>query len=148
MPLRERWLITGSRYGWTQEEVKNGLDSVRAARGIDIRVTVVHGNAQGVDTFAKNWVDHIRFGVEEPYAVSAAEWKLHGAAAGPLRNKKMVSTAPDCAVAFLFRNSVGTTHCISEIKKAGIELYLFCKNMNEEKPRTAQFVNGVEVHWP
>lgn len=53
---------------------------------------VVHGDADGVDTIAKNWANGMGF-IVTPFPVTKEEWRRLGKKAGPLRNRKMAQYA-------------------------------------------------------
>ena len=68
------------------------LDALHAIRPF---TTVMHGGATGADAFAYSWA--IRRQI--PVRTVRAEWKQHGRAAGPLRNRHMARAA-DAVIAF------------------------------------------------
>lgn len=60
-------------------------------------VTIVHGAARGADRLAGQLAENYRIAVEE----YPADWKGHGKAAGPIRNKLMLDARrPAFVVAF------------------------------------------------
>lgn len=109
-----RLLVTGARvwddYGTVFWYLERQLD-------LHPDLIVVHGDCpRGADRIAEEWC--IVQGVpSEPYP---AEWENHGRAAGFIRNKQMVDTNPDRAVAFVRGESRGTNNCLDYVKKAGI----------------------------
>lgn len=78
---------------------------------------VVTGGANGVDTFALWWAtNHGKNRVAYP-----ANWRVHGRAAGMIRNKEMLQRAkPDLVVAF--PGGVGTANMVSLAKKANVQV--------------------------
>lgn len=59
--------------------------------------TVIHGGAPGADTLAGEWAMHASIET----ACFAANWGLHGRAAGPIRNQEMLDLGkPTVVVAF------------------------------------------------
>jgi len=50
---------------------------------------LVHGGAPGIDTIAQAWADH----QELPVVAIDAKWEAQGNAAGPIRNKLMLTKA-------------------------------------------------------
>jgi hypothetical protein len=80
-------------------------------------VTIIAGEAQGVDVHAAAWamVNHTN------YRGFAADWAKHGKAAGPIRNQQMIQEGrPDLVVAF--PGGRGTADMVARAKKAGIEV--------------------------
>jgi hypothetical protein len=74
-------------------------------------------DARGADRFAREWAITRRV----PYQTFHAQWSLHGRAAGPLRNERMLREGrPDAAVAFVGGN--GTLDMVERLMKARIPL--------------------------
>lgn len=79
---------------------------------------IIHGAAPGVDTWAGLWARNNDI-TEEVYP---ADWDKYGKAAGPIRNKQMLTEGqPEMVVAFRGPNSRGTQNMITQARKAGIE---------------------------
>lgn len=57
--------------------------------------SVIEGEAKMVDTFAREWAESECVEVLE----CPADWENHGRAAGPIRNKEMLSYSPNLVVA-------------------------------------------------
>lgn len=74
----------------------------------------------GVDEFVRDWVKKMEEDGRAPFlTVYKADWKTHGKAAGPIRNKAMIDgEAPWFCLAF--PGGKGTEDCIKQCKKAGI----------------------------
>ena len=53
--------------------------------------------------------------------VSKAKWEEHGNAAGPIRNRHMMTWKPDAVIAF--PGGSGTADMVSIARKAGIPVY-------------------------
>lgn len=70
-------------------------------------VTIVHGGARGVDTIAGKYATDLGFKVD----VFPANWNKHGKAAGPIRNREMISTC-EAVYAFWDGKSRGTKNAI------------------------------------
>lgn len=91
------------------------------------------GNARGVDTIAAAWATAHKDTVT--LHSFAAEWKAHGKAAGPIRNRSMLVHAKntyglDNTVVLAFSNkpieqSKGTKHCLTEAERMGFRTHLF-----------------------
>ena len=85
--------------------------------GIDITV-VVSGGAPGADRSGETYAECGNIPVKR----FPAEWKKHGRAAGPIRNKQMAEYADGVA---LFPGGRGTASMCAEAKKAGIHIFDF-----------------------
>lgn len=108
-----RVLVCGGRDYSDIERVYAELDSIHQARPI---TCIIEGGAKGADYLACRWSaarglsEHARFN---------ADWTLHGKAAGPKRNQKMLDEGkPTLVVAF--PGGRGTADMISRAKKAGV----------------------------
>ena len=77
---------------------------------------IISGGATGADRHAEGWARYN----EIAFLVVPAQWEKHGKAAGPIRNKRMLSIKPDLVIAFL--GGKGTANMISLAKKQGIEV--------------------------
>lgn len=117
-----RLLVTGSRK-WKDKEALFHYLNRMFLQFHDI--VIVHGNCRnGADAMAKEWAE--TNGI--PHEPHNAQWDIYGKAAGHIRNKQMVDTNPDRAVAFISGESRGTRNCISHIEKAGIPYDRFEEN--------------------
>lgn len=76
------------------------------------------GGASGVDTDVYAHVRDIWEREEWP-----ADWKKHGAAAGPLRNTAMLSTG-DVVLVVAFSGGAGTADCVAQATKKGIAVHV------------------------
>jgi hypothetical protein len=89
-------------------------------------IVIVHGAATGADNLAADFVkshrgSHTLFGNISERAYPA-DWKTHGRAAGPIRNRLMLtSESPHVIIAFKGGN--GTADMIQQGKKAGVPVY-------------------------
>lgn len=126
MPIRA--LICGSR-DWDKpipiDVVVGGLASVYGPS----KVTIIEGQARGADLLAAGAA--MRHGTgHEPFP---ADWKGHGKAAGPIRNRLMLTEGkPD--VVFAFKDNFdwtfergGTENMVRIAKEAGVPVYVVCK---------------------
>lgn len=61
-----------------------------------------------------------------PLSEFPADWKLHGHAAGPIRNRQMLDEKPDLVIAFHedWANAKGTRDCVAEAGRRGIKVEL------------------------
>lgn len=78
---------------------------------------LIHGCAQGADTIAEDWaffagISTMRF---------PADWRIHGKAAGPIRNAQMLAEGePDLVVAF--PGGRGTADMVERARRAGVRV--------------------------
>lgn len=117
-PEKITLMVCGSREGFSREEVEMDLFYLTENWNIP-EVTLIHGGARGVDTYAGEW-GHLN-GVE--IEVYEAEWDHFGKSAGYRRNSEMVRDA-DVVVAFWDGKSKGTKHSIDLALKARKELHV------------------------
>lgn len=121
-------LVTGSR-DWPVGDKRDIFNHLHRWYGEqsqgwppDERLTVRHGAARGVDTWASEWVDEARQILgeewmdliqEDPHPVSHAEWTRNPRYAGHNRNIRMVNMdpPPDYVIAFSYAQSTGTAGC-------------------------------------
>lgn len=89
-----RVLVCGGRSFANQYEIWRALWDLDKVSKIE---TIIHGGAQGVDSFAGNWARVEGRNVERYPAL----WSKHGRQAGWIRNKKMVNEGkPDLVLVF------------------------------------------------
>lgn len=117
--MDRRILITGSR-DWTDYnaiamsivgEIESHLEDV----------VIVHGAAPGADSLAGDFARAFNY-TEERHP---AQWEVHGKAAGPIRNQKMVDLGADVCLAFPLPQSRGTYDCMRRAEEAGIPVKVF-----------------------
>lgn len=77
-------------------------------------IVLVHGGCTGADTLAAEEAVKLGWRAE----AHPADWETHGNAAGPIRNKHMVSLGAAYCIAF--PGGSGTAHCKRLAKVAGI----------------------------
>lgn len=79
---------------------------------------VVHGDARGADSLAKQWcqLNGIK---DKPYP---ANWKRYRLAAGPIRNQQMLDEEPDIDLVIAFRGEVGTCDMCERADAKGIKV--------------------------
>lgn len=108
-----RVLICGSRHFNDYAKLFNELFDLNCYKW----KTIIHGGARGADSLANLWAEAHNYEIE----CYPADWKTHGKAAGPIRNRQMlVEGKPDLVVAFLAPDSRGTKNMIEQAEKAGI----------------------------
>lgn len=81
---------------------------------------IVSGKATGADTLGEKYAKENNLPIRE----FAADWKTHGKAAGPMRNKQMAEYADIC-ICFWDGKSKGTKNMIDEALAADIELHVY-----------------------
>ncbi len=77
---------------------------------------VIVGGAMGADQLGLEWA-HSR---KIAKTMVPADWRVHGRAAGPIRNQKMLDLKPDLVVAF--PGGKGTADMVARSRKAGVEV--------------------------
>lgn len=128
-----RVLVTGSRDWPKPATVFTALNAAqREAAGRPL--VIVHGACPtGADDHARHWARaHQRHGepvIEDPHP---ADWRQHGPAGGPIRNREMVQLGADVCLAFIGpcrkrsctrpqpHGSHGASDCADMAKAAGI----------------------------
>jgi len=110
-----RYLICGGRNVQDYDMVDRAL---RALILHPERATVIHGAARGVDTLAATWAKANRV----PHVIAVpADWKTHGKAAGPIRNRQMLDEQhPDVVIAFVPGAGPGTANMVKQARAAGV----------------------------
>jgi len=83
-------------------------------------MTVICGGARGADTLGAKWAQH--YGLEVTYM--PADWKAHGKAAGPIRNRAMAEIG-DVLLAFWDGKSTGTKSMINLALQKGLEVHVY-----------------------
>lgn len=107
-----RVLVCGGRDFRDARKLQKALDTLHDETPFTI---LIHGGAQGADYLAGLWA---RFN-SVPVKVCTADWDNHRAAAGMIRNKRMlVEGKPDLVIAF--RGGAGTSNMITQAIKAGV----------------------------
>ena len=107
-------IIAGSRHINNPDFVAQAI----AESGFSIS-EVVSGGAAGVDTMGERWAR--LNGI--PIKVFPAKWKVHGKAAGPIRNQEMAEYA-NGLVAVWDGKSSGTKDMINRAKAEGLQVYI------------------------
>lgn len=78
---------------------------------------LVEGGATGADTLSRHWAKRNMV----PVSTVRPDWGLHGAKAGPLRNKKMLSDYKPVLV-IAFPGGVGTANMVALADKVGTQV--------------------------
>jgi len=118
-----RILVCGGRtWGYTPESNYKERDIEQFNCGLDYLkrlnpVCVISGGAKGADELGPMLSDLLR----RESKVFRADWKKHGKAAGPIRNKQMLDKGkPDLVVAF--PGGSGTSNMVKQAREAGVEV--------------------------
>lgn len=108
-----RVLVTGGRDFNDPDLLNNALDQLHQQHHF---TTLVHGDAKGADRLAHQWATNNNV----PTEPHPANWKKHGKAAGPIRNREMLDTKPELVVAF--PGGKGTADMTRQATNAGIQV--------------------------
>lgn len=79
---------------------------------------IIHGAAPGIDSAAHDVCSSVW-----PTTPFPADWKTHGKAAGPIRNRKMAENA-DALIAIWDGKSRGTKNMIETATSLGLRVYV------------------------
>lgn len=105
-----RVLVCGGRDFDDRACVYRVLDEVKPS-------LVINGAANGADWLSTEWATERGVRVKE----FKADWRLHGRAAGPMRNSKMLNQGnPDLVIAF--KGGAGTADMKARARKAGVQV--------------------------
>lgn len=105
-------LVCGSRSVNDYTLVKVNIDALKPTE-------IIHGGAIGADTLA----DIYAIDNDLPKTVIKPDWKMHGKAAGPIRNRQMVDLC-DEVLAFWDHASRGTKSTIDYAREVGKPLHI------------------------
>lgn len=110
-----RVLVCGGRDYADIETLYRELDRIHVRTPI---TCIIEGGASGADYLASRWSakndlsEHARY---------KADWTLHGKAAGPIRNQRMLDEGkPDLVVAF--SGGRGTADMVRRARTAGVKV--------------------------
>lgn len=113
-------IIAGSRHFHDQDVVDQAVKD----SGFDI-TCVVSGVAKGVDILGELWAQAQGICIRS----FPADWKEHGRAAGPIRNKEMARVA-DALIALPCPCSRGTRSMIKLAERYGLKIFVREVNCN------------------
>lgn len=109
-----RVLVCGGRDFTDRDRLFAELDQIHQENGITL---LIHGEARGADRLADEWAAARSVWV----APFPADWKAFGRAAGPMRNRIMLTKGePDMIVAF--PGGRGTADMVKQATKAGVSV--------------------------
>jgi UDP-N-acetylmuramoylalanine-D-glutamate ligase len=107
-------LVCGGRNFNDPITLGSWLGGVHKQRGISL---LIEGGAPGADFMARKFAEWQAI----PVRTFEADWKRHGRAAGPIRNKQMLEEGkPDLVVAF--PGGRGTANMVEQARAAGVEV--------------------------
>lgn len=107
-----RLLVCGGRDFNDWEWMNEVLTWISGSNHIEV---LIHGAARGADSLAGEWAELANV----PIKAYPADWQRHGRAAGPIRNRLMLSDGkPDFVIAF--PGGRGTADMISAARVAGV----------------------------
>ena len=113
-------IIAGSREFKDYDFLKEKMDFLLQRKKEKEKIVILCGEANGADALGKKYAKERGFAVES----YPADWKTHGKAAGPLRNRQMAAAADACVV-FWNGFSRGSESMIFEARRANIPLRVF-----------------------
>jgi len=116
IPINDQtWIIYGGRNFSDMKMFNWAMEDLIRQRGMP--ECVINGGALGADLMANEWAE--RHAIESRSV--AADWNLHGRAAGPIRNQTMLDKyKPDFVVAF--PGGKGTADMVQRSRKAGVDV--------------------------
>lgn len=110
---RERRIcVCGGREFNNKDFIYNTLDRLLTTATWDF--TIINGAASGADSLSSLWAKDRNVRLEE----YPANWKKHGKAAGPIRNRYMIFLGIDMLIAF--PGGTGTNDMINACRKENI----------------------------
>lgn len=106
--------LRATLYFAAEEARKQGDPIVTVIQGAQRKV-LEDGTIVGADWLAREWALDTGLSVQD----FPANWRLHGNAAGPIRNQEMIDVGePDCVIAF--PGGRGTADMVRRARAAGI----------------------------
>jgi 3-keto-L-gulonate-6-phosphate decarboxylase len=105
-------IVTGGRDYQDLNKLTKVLDDLKPTM-------VIQGGASGADSLAKIYA--LNHSIESKTYM--ADWKTHGRAAGPIRNRKMLEENSDATVV-AFPGGAGTRNCVMTAKELGMKIII------------------------
>ena len=116
-------------------------------------IVLIHGDAKGADALAKEWADLTKT-ISLAYPVGINDWDNFGIAAGPIRNKNMLSMFPTVDKLIWFTGGAGTENCKSYAKSINIpvvsawDVYAEIENQPIQNKRIPlNYIPGILLPW-
>lgn len=116
-----RVIVAGGRDFNDEEYLNKSLDELME-EFVDIEI--VSGHANGADKLAEEYAMRLELSLK----IFPADWKKYGRAAGPIRNREMLSYIMEekpIVAAFWDGQSKGTKNMIEQAKKEDVECRIF-----------------------
>ena len=110
-----RVLVCGGRNYDDRKFMYDKLDAILAMGGIDV---LIQGGTSGADEMAADWA----LLKSVPLLTYFPHWKLHGNAAGPIRNAKMIAHGKPTHV-MAFEGGRGTADMVKKSKAANVHVF-------------------------
>lgn len=109
-------LVCGGRDFVSYEYLKTVLSAIQVTH--EPFTEIIHGAARGADELAGIYAQRHQI----PCKAFPADWRTHGKAAGPIRNKQMLDEGrPDMVVAF--KGGRGTANMVQQAKAAKVAVF-------------------------
>lgn len=108
-------IVCGGRDYENKDAVFSTLDEVHRRRHIAL---IIEGGATGADRLARTWAiaNHV------PYLTVEAEWHAYGRAAGPIRNRRMITEGHATGVV-AFPGGRGTANMRAQAAEAELPVW-------------------------
>ena len=125
-----RLLVCGTRTYSDEFFMFARLDELHSKHNITV---VIEGEAKGADKMARKWAEQNNI----PVSRFPARWGKFGRAAGPIRNKQMLTEGqPDMVAAFIDKplgQTIGTLNMINQASKAKIDWSWYSSLLKESE---------------
>lgn len=117
-------LVCGGRDYNDSKWIFHMLDAINRDRQVTHLIT---GDAPGADYWAWQWALDREIPVTQYYA----DWDKYGRAAGPIRNKQMLTENPDITIVLAFPGGKGTENMLKLAREAGVPEVWYEEKKNE-----------------
>ncbi len=117
----KRIIISGGRDFNNSKLFEDSVNGVLWMLGQDKYTIITGACPTGADHYGSTFAKYHNFDLEE----YPADWKTHGAAGGPIRNKTMSDHADVLVAFYALSGSKGTKSMIDLAIKAGLEVHIF-----------------------
>lgn len=117
-----RTIIAGSRKNVTYEDLLEAIEFIDWAPTV-----IISGTAYGADQYGERWAKEKGL----PIKKFPANWNTHGRSAGYIRNAEMAQNA-EALIALWDGKSRGTKHMIDLAEKAGLEIFIYIVEADDE----------------
>ena len=123
--MGHRVIVAGGRDFHDEKYLIASLDEIRNEY---VEIEIISGHANGADKLAEEYAKRLGISLK----VFPANWKKYGRAAGPIRNREMLSyiiEGEPVVVAFWDGRSKGTKNMIEQAKREGVvecRIFMYC----------------------